>query len=42
LLAAKQGRHLDAVRPLLARLERRGFTMPEQARVALLRAAGEN
>jgi predicted nucleic acid-binding protein len=42
LLAAKHAGHVDAVRPLLARLERRGFTMPAQARSELLRAAGES
>jgi predicted nucleic acid-binding protein len=41
LLAAKRARHVDAVRPLLARLERRGFTMPAQARSDLLRETGE-
>lgn len=41
LLAAKRARHVDAVGPLLARLERRGFTLPEQARSHLLLEAGE-
>jgi predicted nucleic acid-binding protein len=42
LLAAKRARQIDAVRPVLARLERRGFTLPEQARSELLREAGED
>jgi uncharacterized protein len=42
LLAAKRAQHIDAVRPVLARLERRGFTLPEEARSHLLREAGES
>ena len=41
LLAAKRARLIDAVQPLVARLARRGFTMPEDVRSALLREAGE-
>ena len=41
LLAAKRAALLDAVRPLVARLARRGFTLPEEARRELLSAAGE-
>ncbi len=41
LLAAKRAQLVDAVRPLVSRLTRRGFTIPEAARLALLRAAGE-
>ena len=41
LLAAKRAQHVAAVRPLLARLVRRGFTMPKDTRRALLRDAGE-
>lgn len=41
LLAAKRAALIDAVQPLLARLARRGFTIPEDARRALLREAGE-
>ena len=41
LLAAKRARLVDAVRPLISRLARRGFTIPDGARLALLRAAGE-
>jgi predicted nucleic acid-binding protein len=41
LLAAKRARLVDAVRPLVSRLARRGFTIPEDSRLALLRAAGE-
>jgi predicted nucleic acid-binding protein len=41
LLAAKRAALIDAVQPLLARLARRGFTMPEDARRRLLRDAGE-
>jgi predicted nucleic acid-binding protein len=41
LLAAKRARRIAAVRPLLTRLERRGFTLPEQSRADLLREAGE-
>jgi predicted nucleic acid-binding protein len=41
LLAAKRARLIGAVKPLVARLARRGFTIPEDARLALLRDAGE-
>jgi predicted nucleic acid-binding protein len=41
LLAAKQAHLVDAVRPLVSRLARRGFTIPQDARLALLDAAGE-
>ena len=41
LLAAKRAQLVAAVRPLLARLVRRGFTMPKDTRRALLRDAGE-
>ena len=41
LLAAKRARLVRAVKPLVARLARRGFTMPNDAREALLRDAGE-
>jgi predicted nucleic acid-binding protein len=41
LLAAKRAHLVDAVRPLVATLARRGFTLPEDARLALLEAAGE-
>jgi predicted nucleic acid-binding protein len=41
LLAAKRARLVDAVRPLVSRLARRGFTIPDGARLALLRAADE-
>ena len=41
LLAAKRAALLDAVRPLVARLARRGFTLREEARRELLSAAGE-
>jgi len=41
LLAAKRARLIDAVQPLVSRLARRGFTIPEDARLALLRAADE-
>lgn len=42
LLAAKRAALIDAVQPLLARLTRRGFTMPDAARRDLLRDAGES
>jgi predicted nucleic acid-binding protein len=42
LLAAKRAQLIDAVRPLVSRLARRGFTIPEDARLALLHAAGES
>ena len=41
LLAAKRAGLVAAVRPLLARLARRGFTLPRDTRRALLRDAGE-
>lgn len=41
LLAAKRARLVPAVKPLVARLARRGFTMPNDAREALLRDSGE-
>jgi predicted nucleic acid-binding protein len=41
LLAAKRAQLVGAVGPLVSRLARRGFTMPEDARLALLRAAEE-
>ena len=41
LLAAKRARLIDAVEPLVARLAQRGFTLPQDARRALLHAAGE-
>jgi len=41
LLAAKRAQLVAAVRPLLARLKRRGFTMPKDVRRALLHDAGE-
>lgn len=42
LLAAKRAALIDSVEPILARLTRRGFTMPEEARRELLRDAGES
>jgi len=41
LLAAKRARLVEAVQPFVARLARRGFTLPEDARRELLQAAGE-
>ena len=41
LLAAKRARLVRAVKPLVARLARLGFTMPDDARQSLLRDAGE-
>jgi predicted nucleic acid-binding protein len=41
LLAAKRAQLVDAVAPIVSRLARRGFTIPEEARLALLRAADE-
>jgi predicted nucleic acid-binding protein len=41
LLAAKRAGLVAAVRPLVARLKRRGFTFPQGSRRALLRGAGE-
>jgi predicted nucleic acid-binding protein len=41
LLAAKRAHLVAAVQPLVARLARRGFTLPQDARLALLEAAGE-
>jgi predicted nucleic acid-binding protein len=41
LLEAKRARLVRAVKPLLARLARRGFTMPADSRRTLLNEAGE-
>ncbi len=41
LLEAKRARLVRAVKPLVSKLARRRFTMPEDARRALLREAGE-
>jgi predicted nucleic acid-binding protein len=41
LLAAKRARLIEAVKPLVSRLARRGFTIPEEARRVLLGDAGE-
>ena len=41
LLAAKRARLVRAVKPVVARLARRGFTIPKDTRLALLREAGE-
>ena len=41
LLAAKRARLIVSVKPLVARLARRGFTIPDDARRALLNDAGE-
>jgi predicted nucleic acid-binding protein len=41
LLAAKRARLVRAVKPLVARLARCGFTIPGDARHALLRDADE-
>ena len=41
LLAAKRAQLVRAVKPIVVRLARRGFTMPPDARQALLRDAGE-
>ena len=41
LLAAKRARLIAAVKPLVGRLAKRGFTMPDDVRSALLRDAGE-
>jgi predicted nucleic acid-binding protein len=41
LLAAKRAAILGRVQPLLARLARRGFIIPDETRLALLRDAGE-
>jgi predicted nucleic acid-binding protein len=38
LLAAKRARLVDAVKPLVVRLARRGFTIPDEARRVLLAA----
>jgi predicted nucleic acid-binding protein len=40
LIAAKHARLVDAVQPFVARLARRGFTLPEDARDRLLREPG--
>jgi predicted nucleic acid-binding protein len=42
LLAAKRAHLVAAVRPLVSRLARRGFTIPNEARRSLLDAAGES
>jgi uncharacterized protein len=41
LLAAKRARLIESVKPLLAKLARRGFTIAKHAKVALLNEAGE-
>jgi predicted nucleic acid-binding protein len=41
LLAAKRAKVIASVRPLVAQLARRGFIIPDEARLALLREAGE-
>jgi predicted nucleic acid-binding protein len=41
LIAAKRARLIDAVLPLVSRLARRGYTIPEAARRRLLGDAGE-
>jgi predicted nucleic acid-binding protein len=41
LLGAKRARLIGAVKPLVTKLARRGFTIPKDARQALLREAGE-
>ena len=41
LLAAKRARLVRPVKPVVARLARRGFTIPTDTRLALLRDAGE-
>lgn len=41
LLSAKKARLIGSIKPVLGRLARAGFTMPEQRRSALLREAGE-
>jgi len=41
LLAAKRARLVEAVKPLVSRLAHRGFTIPKDARHALLQEAGE-
>jgi predicted nucleic acid-binding protein len=41
LLAAKRASLLAAVEPLVARLARRGFTLPDEARDRLLRGTGD-
>jgi predicted nucleic acid-binding protein len=42
LIAARRARLIDAVLPLVSRLARRGFTMPDSARGRLLDEAGES
>ena len=42
LLAAKRAKLIDAVQPLVNRLARRGFTLSDTARHALLHEAGES
>ena len=41
LLAAKRARLVGSVKPLVAKLARRGFTIPKDARRELLQEAGE-
>jgi predicted nucleic acid-binding protein len=41
LLAAKRARLIKAVKPLVSKLARRGFTIPKDSRHALLNDAGE-
>lgn len=41
LLLAKKARLIGAIKPVIGRLARAGFTIPEQRRGALLREAGE-
>jgi predicted nucleic acid-binding protein len=41
LLAAKRAAIIASVQPLVARLARRGFVIPDEARIGLLREAGE-
>jgi predicted nucleic acid-binding protein len=42
LLAAKRAALIDAVGPIVTRLARRGFTIPEEAQRGLLREAAES
>ena len=41
LLAAKRARLIAAVKPLVSKLKRRGFTLPKDSTYLLLREAGE-
>jgi predicted nucleic acid-binding protein len=41
LLTAKRAKLIEAVKPLVAKLARRGFTIPDDARRTLLHDAGE-